>query len=315
MPKQQTERLGVSALAYFFAGLGWLFREQPIHDFGIDAHVEIVEDERPTGKLIALQIKSGSSFFTEETEDAYIFRTDDKHVTYWVGHSMPVVLVLYDPETKRAVWQEVSKQTVESTGKGWKLAVPKVNDLEQPERCAAALARLAQPQPYVRRLNRLRVDRHWMNLLAQGHEVRIRFDDWINKSLPRFQITISSEDEEETWPTLYTPGVGIEGMLQHFFPWADVSLDQESHEVGAKEQWMSECYSWRDDETGEIFYSMPFEEWYEPPEDDIVPCSENGETASYSLVLSLNEFGQAFLLVDDYLSDPDAAESIGFTIE
>jgi hypothetical protein len=101
MPKPQTERLGVSALEYFFAAQGWLFREQTTQDYGIDAHIEIVEKERPTGKLIALQIKAGTSFFKEETADAYVFRTDEKHIAYWVGHSMPVAVVLFNPETDK----------------------------------------------------------------------------------------------------------------------------------------------------------------------------------------------------------------------
>lgn len=104
-------------------------------------------------------------------------------------------------------------------------------------------------------------DRHWMALIDQGFKVRVQFDDWVNKSLPRYNITISTEDEEESWPTLYAPGVGVEEMLNHFFPWADFSLDKEAHEEGALEDWMNECYSWRDDETGEVYYSMPFEEW------------------------------------------------------
>ena len=65
----QTERLGVAAVDYFFSTNGWMFREQTTHDYGIDAHVEIVQDGPPTGKLIALQIKSGISFFSEETEE------------------------------------------------------------------------------------------------------------------------------------------------------------------------------------------------------------------------------------------------------
>ena len=314
MAKPQTERLGVSALEYFFSENGWLFREQTTHDYGIDAHVEIVADQRPTGKLIALQIKAGTSFFSEEANGAYVFRTNDKHLAYWIAHSMPVVVILYNPETKQAYWQHVSKQTVLTTGKGWKLSVPKINIFDEPERCLKALAALTQPEPYIRRLNRLRIDRRWMDLIEQGHEVRVQFDDWVNKSLPRYQITISTEDEEESWPTLYAPGVGIEEMLSHFFPWADFSLDEEAHEEGAREDWMSECYTWRDDETGEIYYSMPFDEWYKS-EEGIVPVSENGETASYSLLLSLNEFGRSFLLLDDYLADPNAPEKIGFTLE
>lgn len=125
MPLPQTERLGVAILDHFFSERGWLFREQTTHDYGIDAHVEIVEEQRPTGKLIALQIKSGASFFKEESADSYVFRTDDKHIAYWVTHSMPVVLVLYNPATKTAHWREVTNSTVENTGKKWKIEVPK----------------------------------------------------------------------------------------------------------------------------------------------------------------------------------------------
>lgn len=314
MTKPQTERLGVSALEYFFSENGWLFREQTTHDFGIDAHVEIVVDQRPTGKLIALQIKAGASFFAEEVDDTYVFRTDDKHIAYWVGHSMPVVLILYNPETKQACWQHVSQQAVQTTGKGWKMSVSKINIFEEPDWCMNALAALTQPEPYIRRLNRLRIDRHWMDLIEQGYEVRVQFDDWVNKSLPRYQIDISCEDEGESWPVLYAPGVGVIEMLNHFFPWADFNLDQEAHRDGAYDDWMNACYSWHDSETGQDYYSMPFEEWYKP-EEGIVPVSENGETDSYSLLLSLNDFGRSFVMMDDYLADPDAPENIGFTLE
>ncbi len=79
----QTERLGVSKLDHYFSSKGWLFREQMIHDFGIDAHVEITNESYPTGQLIAIQIKSGMSFFSEKNNHSYIFRTEDKHINYW----------------------------------------------------------------------------------------------------------------------------------------------------------------------------------------------------------------------------------------
>lgn len=314
MSKPQTERLGVSALEYFFSQHGWLFREQTTHDYGIDAHLEIVEDRRPTGKLIAVQIKSGSSFFKEETKDCFVFRTDDKHVAYWVGHSMPVVLVLFNPDTKQAYWQEISRQTVQSTGKQWRLDVPKNGMFEYPEVTLRRLSSLTQPEPYTRRLNRLRVDRRWMDLIQAGVEVRVEFDDWVNKSLPRYQVTIFTDEEREAWPTLYTPGVGIESMLEHFFPWANCEVDRDAQMEGAEDEWADECYSWKDPETGEIFYSQTFDEWYEP-RSGLVPISENGETATYQLILSLNSFGKSFLDIDDYLSDSEAPENIGFPLE
>jgi len=314
MPAPQTERLGVAALEYFFSQNGWLFREQSTHDYGIDAHVEIVEEERPTGKLIALQIKSGKSFFKEETDESYVFRADDKHIAYWVTHSMPVILVMYNPESKTAHWQQVTREQVEGTGKGWKIVVPKADMFADSKQTLKSLESLTQPEPYVRRLNRLRIDRRWMDLIDEGSEVRVEFEDWVNKSLSRYQVTIYMEDEKETWPTLYAPGVGVEGMLEHFFPWADCEVDLDEHESEAEDQWRTECYSWYDKETGETFYTRPFHEWYKPPE-GLVPVSDNGETERYVLLLSLNEFGRSFMAVDDYLSDPDAPETIGFTLE
>src|SRR5262245_39656738 len=63
-------KIGRIKASIFFASTGWLFREQHGHDYGIDAHVEIVEDGRPTGKLIAFQIKPGSGYFLEQTSKA-----------------------------------------------------------------------------------------------------------------------------------------------------------------------------------------------------------------------------------------------------
>ena len=173
---------------------------------------------------------------------------------------------------------------------------------------------MTQPEPYIRRLNRLRVDRRWISRLAEGDEVRIEFDDWVNKSLPRYQITISSGQGKEVWPTLYAPGVGIDAMLEHFFPWADFSVDEDAHVEGAEEQWENECVLWRDPETGQKGYSKSFSQWYESPS-GIKPIARDGETESYSLILTLNEFGNAFVQMDDFLADPDAPEVIGFTLE
>ncbi len=314
MATPKTERLGVSAMDHFFSEQGWLFREQPTHDYGIDAHIETVEDERPTGKLIALQIKSGSSFFKEETDDCYVFRTDNKHVAYWVNHSMPVVLVLYNPDTKTAHWRQITKDSVENTGKNWKIEVPKHDMFADPKSTLDALERLSQPEPYIRRLNRLRVDRRWMDLIEDGIEVRVAFDDWVNKSLPRYQVKIYTDDQKETWPTLlYTPGVGVEGMLEHFFPWADFTVDEDAYKDEAESQWEAD-YLFRDSETGEIFYEREFEEWYTPPK-GLMPVADNGEVKSYVLILSVNDFGRSFMSVDSYCSDPDAPEVIGFSLD
>ncbi|MFD2422677.1 DUF4365 domain-containing protein [Amycolatopsis pigmentata] len=105
--------------------LGWLFREQPTEDFGIDAHMEVVDGEIVKGKLLALQIKSGRSFFQEKGPDGWWFRPHDDHVRYWTNHSLPVVLVMYRPETGQCYWQLINDRTlVETSTGGWKVLVP-----------------------------------------------------------------------------------------------------------------------------------------------------------------------------------------------
>lgn len=310
----QTDRLGVSALALFFAEIGWLFREQLVHDFGIDAHVEIFKDQRPTGQLIALQVKSGKSYFDEPKANGYVHRTDQKHSTYWLEHSMPVVLVIYHPETKEMYWQKVTKETLESTGVGWKILVPKSQDFSDANRIKHFFSLLIQPEPYVRQLNRLRVDRKWIDKSNEGFKVRVQFDDWMNKSLPRYQITLDCDGEYERWPMIYTPGLYVQEMLKHYFPWADVSMDFEAHRDGAVGDWEARCYAYRDSETGEIFYSQSFDSWYQQPE-GIVPVSSDGEVRSYSLILTLNELGRSFLQVDDFLLSASDLDQRTFRID
>lgn len=135
MIKPKTERLGIAFLDGFFAENGWIFREQSILDYGIDAHAEIVENEYPSGKLIAIQSKSGLSFFEKPNDNSFQFYPEEKHVQYWLGHYLPVILVLYHPEQKQAYWQIVIEENVVSTGKGWKIYVPKDNNFSNAADC------------------------------------------------------------------------------------------------------------------------------------------------------------------------------------
>ena len=84
--------------------LEWIFRPQPFADVGIDAIIEEVVNGEPTGKLIALQIKSGKSFFNNQDVDNFYFRIEDKHYNYWTEFCLPVILIFYNPETELTYW-------------------------------------------------------------------------------------------------------------------------------------------------------------------------------------------------------------------
>ncbi len=61
----------------------------------------MVDGEEVIGKLLALQIKAGTNWFSEPGPAGWWFRPDAGHVQYWKDHSLPVVVVLYHPETGR----------------------------------------------------------------------------------------------------------------------------------------------------------------------------------------------------------------------
>ncbi len=91
-------------------------------------------------------------------------------------------------------------------------------------------------------------------------------------------------------------------------------MDVESHREGSESQWDAECYMMYDKEEGRAIYSQSFEEWYGTPE-EIVPCYEDGEIATYSLRLSLNNIGQAFMELDGYLEEDDRFLGQTFSID
>ncbi len=125
------ERIGISFVQLAFEQIGYIFREQPISDYGIDAHVEIVRDGKATGQLLAVQIKSGKSWFDEKSENGVIFREDMAHLEYWLNHSLSVIVILYDPDAETACWQVINKDNVTVTGKGWKIEIPLCQTIEE----------------------------------------------------------------------------------------------------------------------------------------------------------------------------------------
>ena len=88
-----TERIGVSHVAEIAARNDWIFREQPIDDLGIDAHMEYTEPSGKSKQLLALQIKSGTSWFQEKRGKYYIFRDiNERQYNYWTMNSLPYLL-------------------------------------------------------------------------------------------------------------------------------------------------------------------------------------------------------------------------------
>jgi hypothetical protein len=110
--------------------LGWLFRELKKDDLGIDGFVEVIQPDRTSkGRTFAVQIKCGRSFFREETPDGYVYRGSISHLNYWISHSLAVVLILCDPDSRSCYWVSIEPKTVDRHTKGWSVIVPKSKTL------------------------------------------------------------------------------------------------------------------------------------------------------------------------------------------
>jgi len=67
--------------------------EQPRPDYGIDLHVEVVDQGRPTGMCIDVQVKATDSPFPRDGISTY--RAAVRSVNYWLRRPAPVLLVRY----------------------------------------------------------------------------------------------------------------------------------------------------------------------------------------------------------------------------
>ena len=101
----QTERVGVHAVSFILADFGWFPKEAARPDYGVDLFVETsTEDGRPSGRLLAVQVKSRSNYLS--ARGGGTLYVDQAHVDYWRGYSVPVIVVLYDrtPESRTGRW-------------------------------------------------------------------------------------------------------------------------------------------------------------------------------------------------------------------
>jgi len=316
MNNPATDRIGVSKLETLFSKSGWFFREQFVKDYGIDAQVEVVENDEPMGQLIAIQIKSGESYFSESDDRTITYRPDTKHVEYWLRYDLPVIIVLFNPVEDKFYWTPVSRDTIKMTKKAYKIVIPKSNVLNS-KNCNL-LKRVYKLDVPAYRLKRLLLDLEWMNLVASGEFVYAEFEDWVNKSLSRTSVKIFCDSDsgykELVIPQHYWAGHTSFEILERFIPWADYEMDIDAYKEYMRGVYEVECYCGHDNEDNTTYYTQSFDVWYKPP-NGIVPVDQNGEVDTYRVVLKLNYLGKSFMKIADYLYEDRSFEYRSFSVE
>lgn len=284
--KSEVERQGIYKSGLIFEKLGFIFREQTVCDYGIDAIIEEKGDNYPSGKLIAVQIKSGDSYFSEIKDNKVIFRGDIKHYNYWLNHSLPVIIVLYNPSKDQCIWEIINKQTTEKCETGWKINIPSSNLLENSEIVLKSLVN--KQSEYERRWNSLVVAKEWMlETIEQGESI-LEVEEWINKSSGRgkFILKVQKNEEEKILYEREWIGFGTknyEHVIQELFPWADIRIDEEFYEENMD---------------GDYFELLKYNDRLS----HIYPYRNGaGEVDFYRLKLTLNQIGRSFIEMENFL--------------
>ena len=304
----RTERLGVNYCAWTAERNNWLFREQPINDIGIDAHMEFIEDDKPR-QLLALQIKSGSSWFKEKKDGYIIFRhINERQYNYWTMNSLPCIIVLYNPDDDMCIWQELTTESIKRTksgdGKGFYVKVP-VNQYFLDESSNKQLLAYTNLPQHIQNYNFLLSQKKFMEIIQNGGEVKLHSKEWVNKSSGKGDTKLIVNDGQETKEYAYpywfpfTPYIDV---FPRLFPWADFSVDEEFLEENDFELWQ-QLHCWYDSEMDDwIVVGDTFDQFRKklPP---IRYIDQAGEDAEYMLVLTLNELGKSFLEVERFISE------------
>lgn len=111
----------------------WIFRPTPLeHDFGIDGYIDIVNElSYVTGKSIAVQIKTGTSYFKTKTTDGWEYKGDLKHLNYYLNLNHPVLIFIVDLINNSVYWTLFEMERISKTNKGWSINISKQNKLQK----------------------------------------------------------------------------------------------------------------------------------------------------------------------------------------
>lgn len=292
----KTERIGVYACAAAFEKNNFIFREQQIADYGIDALIEPKENGVASGKMIAIQIKSGESFFKEEDGDSIVFRVDEKHRNYWINHSLPVIIVLYSPIKDECIWEIVNRETLVLAEKQWKIRIPKDQTIDS---SSAKLLEIAKNMSdYEHRHASLVLAKEWMIEARNRNSLVLEVQEWVNKSSGRGRFVLKSINDDGSEKVLFDHelwGFGLRAydqVIQGLFPWANIEVDKDYYDENME---FEDTYNYSCNNEGGLVprNDLP---------DGIYPYrNAAGEVDHYRLLVTLNHIGESFLATEEFL--------------
>lgn len=207
------------------------------------------------------------------------------------------------------IWQKLTVDTIQKTcggnGKGYYVNVP-TNQVFLDDISNKLLLSYTNLPEHMTNYNFLLSQKKFMQIIQEGGQVRLHSTEWVNKCSGKGEIELIVDDgnsiKKYSYPywfpyTLYTD------VFPRLFPWANFTADDEYYEETDEALWR-ELHCYYDKEEDEwIEVGDSFEE-FRASLNPMRYIDNAGEVAEYMLVLSLNELGEAFLKIDQYVSQP-----------
>jgi hypothetical protein len=101
-----TSKLGTNHVRSVVEAAKCIFHKiEQENDLGIDGLIEFTKDGVPQNKQIAIQIKSGQSYYNSQTNQCLI--PVGNHFDYWTKHSLSVCGIVYIPSLNSASWVNI----------------------------------------------------------------------------------------------------------------------------------------------------------------------------------------------------------------
>lgn len=221
-----TAREGVHAAGMRFSkALRWFFRETNASDRGIDAYAESTETVDGKVRLVALQIKSGKSYFRKRGSD-FVYYGKRKHLEYWSVYPIPVFIILYDPDKELLLWQLFDEQKCKMHRVHWSIAIPRTNILNEAALATFRNAAIQQPAFTIR--SQFEFDDELIGYAAET-DVFFIWEVWLNDQIPVRSLKIFIDDirpkpDLEIDFEIYSDDIQL--IMRRLYPWATYTYDQ-----------------------------------------------------------------------------------------
>ncbi|MBI9040199.1 DUF4365 domain-containing protein [Lutibacter sp.] len=298
-----TERIGVNKVeSIFLKDFEWIPRTIFQSDVGIDMTVEVAENGNPIGQYLAIQIKTGESYFQEDQLGDIIYRGSLDHLDYWLNHSLPVIIILHNPKTDLTIWQEIKNDKITRTAKGWKVEIPKTKTLDINHKIK--LLNTNKLPLYLQRFQKIASDKNLIKFINDDGLLILEIDEWINKTSGKaeFRIIKSIDSEDVLISKTGYYHFNNSTSLQILFPWAEFEVDEEYYEQQEEDEFMENYGIWDPEDK---CYIGTYEDFHKMRKDypKIRPLEDgSGEIHFYRLFFNLNSLGKSFLEMDNFMN-------------